>query len=132
MVYTFTMKTSRRNILQLFFPSVLALYCMPIAWAKRAPVPKVEPVVHEGTKYVAPNDKGLVGYVQAWDVESGKLLWEKTVFKIRKSPFKTECRQQVYINRLEMRRDSLLISDERDRHFALDLATLKVKKIRKS
>lgn len=45
---------------------LLSVLMLPsLALAKRIPAPKVEPVVHEGVRYVAPNDKGTDGYIEA-------------------------------------------------------------------
>ena len=45
-----------------------------LIYAKRAPA-KVEPVIYQGVRYVAPNDVGRRGYIEAWDVRNNKKLW---------------------------------------------------------
>jgi len=68
-----------------------------LAPAKRAAPVKVEPVIHEGIRYVAPNDDGRRAYVEAWDVETNKKLWELTVFTNRIDPQLEEDVQLIFI-----------------------------------
>ena len=99
-----------------------------LALAKRIPAPKVEPVFHEGVRYVVPNDKGTDAYIEAWDVATGKRLWKKTVFTTWINPIKEHCIQWVFIN--AMRRDDghLIISSEKGKSYSLDLKTKSVRK----
>ena len=43
--------------------------------AKRLPPAKVDPVIYEGIRYVAPNEDGRRGYIEAWNVGTDKKLW---------------------------------------------------------
>lgn len=77
---------------------LLTMLILPsLAFAKRIPAPKVEPIVHEGVRYVAPNDKGTDAYIEAWNVATGKRLWKKTVFTTWINPIKEHCIQWVFI-----------------------------------
>ena len=58
---------------------LLLWVCPHLAYAKRTPAPKVDPVVYEGVRFTAPNDNGRRAYFQAWNAETGKKLWEVTV-----------------------------------------------------
>jgi len=44
---------------------LLALFLSQWASAKRLPLVKVDPVIHKGIRYVAPNDDGRRGYIEA-------------------------------------------------------------------
>jgi hypothetical protein len=59
---------------------LLTLLLPHLASAKRLPPVKVDPVVYKGIRYVAPNDDGRRGYIEAWNVRSNKKLWELTIF----------------------------------------------------
>jgi hypothetical protein len=110
---------------------LLSVLMLPsLALAKRIPAPKVESIVHEGVRYVAPNDKGTDAYVEAWDVATGKRLWKKTVFTTWINPIKEHCIQWVFIR--EMRREDghLVISSERGKSYSLDLKTKRVRKLK--
>jgi hypothetical protein len=79
----------------LVFSAIVVAPCL--ALAKRAAPPKVEPVIHDGIGYVAPNDDGRRAYIEAWDVQTKKKLWELTVFTNRIEPGLEEDVQWVFI-----------------------------------
>lgn len=100
-------------------------------WAKRTRAQQVEPVIHEGVKYVAPNDDGRRAYIQAYDLATSNKLWEVTVFNNRINPLKEEDVQWIYITRLELQKKTLLVTDERGRQFLISLMDRKVENIKK-
>jgi hypothetical protein len=56
----------------------VALLLPSLALAKRVAPAKVEPVTYQGVRYIAPNDDGRRGYIEAWDVQTNKKLWDLT------------------------------------------------------
>ena len=113
---------------------LLALWSMltplPLLAKHRAP-PRVEPVIHEGIRYVVPNDKGRLAYIEAWDARDGRKLWTKTVFKRWYIPlFGTECMRYEYIASMTLQGDQLRITSERGRIFTLDIQTRAVRRVR--
>ena len=72
--------------------------------AKRVAPVKVEPAIHEGIRYVVPNDNGYRAYIEAWDVRTNKKLWDLTVFTNRIDPKLEEDVQWVFINDAECSR----------------------------
>ena len=101
------------------------------AVAKRVPAPRVEPVVHQGVRYTAPNDNGRHAYIEAVDVKSGKKLWEITVFGNFIKPWLEEDVQWVYIQKLGIVRGQLIVEAERGRVFSVDLRTREVRRLRR-
>lgn len=102
-----------------------------VAYAKRIPAPKVVPVVHDGVRYVAPNDNGRRGYIQAWEATTNKLLWSVTVFRKLINPFLEEDVQWVYITTLRLEDGKLIVIDERERAYSVDLKTHAVRRLRR-
>ena len=102
--------------------SVIAVL-LSLALAKRAAPPKVEPVIHAGVRYVAPNDDGRHAYIEAWDVQTNKKLWDLTLFKNRIDPKLEEDLQWVFINKLDVRGDKLIVASERGNTYQIDLRT---------
>jgi len=100
---------------------MLALPCL--APAKRAAPVKVEPVIYEGIRYVAPNDNGRRGYIEAWDVQTNKKLWELTIFTNGLKPGLEEDVQWVFINKLTIRDEMLMVTSERGATYQVDLRT---------
>jgi len=105
----------------LVFSAIAVLPCL--ALAKRAAPPKVEPVIHEGIRYVAPNDDGRRAYIEAWDVQTKKKLWELTVFTNRIEPGLEEDVQWVFINKLKVCDSTLVAKSERGNTYQIDLKT---------
>ena len=109
----------------------LSMLMLPLtALAKRTPAPVIEPVVHGGVRYTVPNDRGTVGYVVASDVVSGKQLWRKTIFRKCICPFLEHDVQWVFIKQMRLDDGRLVIVNERDKVYSLDLKTRKVKKLK--
>src|SRR4026207_1168393 len=79
---------------------LLALLAPRLVSAKRIAPVKVDPVVYEGIRYVAPNDDGRRAYIEAWNVATNKKLWELTLFTNRIDPKLEEDVQWVFINAL--------------------------------
>ena len=110
---------------------LLAALVLPVAaFAKRVPAPVIEPVVHEGVRYTVPNDRGTVGYVVAWDVATGKQLWKKTILRKCICPFFEHDVQWVFIRQMRLDGERLIFVSERDKSYALDLKTRRVKKLK--
>jgi len=108
-----------RGILIVF--AMLALPCL--ASAKRATPPKIEPVIYQGIRYVTPNDDGRRAYVEAWDVQANKKLWDLTVFTNHIDPKLEEDVQWVFVNNLSVRNGTLLVTSERGNTYQIDLKT---------
>ena len=58
----------RRVMTRLPVILLLTLLLPQLASAKRIAPMKVDPVVYEGIRYVAPNDDGRRGYIEAWNL----------------------------------------------------------------
>ncbi len=114
--------------LVLFFVAV-ALFLPSLALAKRVAPEKVEPVIYKGVRYVAPNDDGRRAYIEAWDVETNKKLWDLTIFTNRIDPTLEEDVQWVFIKALNIRVGALVVTSERDKIYRVDLKTKTVRQL---
>ena len=101
----------------------LALLLPSLALAKRVAPAKVEPVIYQGVRYTAPNDDGRRGYIEAWDVQTNKKLWDLTIFTNRIDPTLEEDVQWVFIKALNIRDGALVVTSERDKIYRVDLKT---------
>jgi hypothetical protein len=95
--------------------------------AKRVAPAKVEPVIHQGVRYTAPNDDGRRAYIEAWDVQTNKKLWDLTIFTNRIDPTLEEDVQWVFIKALNIRDGALVVTSERDKIYRVDLKTKAVR-----
>jgi hypothetical protein len=105
--------------LTLVIPAIALLPC--VAPAKRAEPPKVEPVIHDGIRYVAPNDDGRRAYIEAWDAQANKKLWDLTIFTNRIDQKLEEDVQWVFIKTLSVEDGVLLVTSERGKKYQVDL-----------
>ncbi len=111
-----------------------ALICLlaapSLTWSKRAGPPILEPVIYENIEYTAPNDNGRRAYIEAWDLNTGKKLWEQTIFTTTIIPFLEEDVQWVLIKRFKVDNGNILITDEKERQYLLNPTTRKVKRLK--
>jgi len=107
-----------------FILVIFVLVLLPcLASAKRAAPARVEPVIHDGIRYVAPNDDGRRAYIEAWDGQTNKKLWELTVFTNRIDPKLEEDVQWVFIDKLGARDGTLMVKSESGNTYQVDLKT---------
>lgn len=98
----------------------------------------IKPVLHAGVRYEAPHFKFAAtpsdwkkcdqcgGHLEAWDVKTGKLLWDMNVYGTYYDPWKPRDDQHVFITRLKIRGDKLIVETEKGDIFAVDLKTREV------
>jgi hypothetical protein len=98
-----------------------------LASAKRTAPAKVEPVTYDGIRYVAPNDDGRRGYIEAWNIQTNTKLWDLTVFTNRIDPKLEEDVQWVFIKALSVEHGVLLVTSEREGRYQVDLKAKAVK-----
>lgn len=118
--------SGNRVIARLAVIPSLTLLLLQLASAKRVAPAKVDPVVFEGIRYVAPNDDGRRGYVEAWNVGSNKKLWELTLFTNRIDPKLEEDVQWVFIKVLKIQDGRLIATSEHGETYQVDLKTKEI------
>lgn len=94
-------------------------------FAKRVAPKVVKPIIHNGIEYRASNKMGLI---EAWDLTKRLKLWEKRVYRVSINPLMERDVQDIFITELKMEGDKLVISNEQDNKYSLDLKTKKVLK----
>ena len=94
-----------------------------LASAKRIAPARVEPVIHAGIRYVAPNDDGQRAYIEAWDLQTNKKLWDLTVFTNPIDPRLEKDVQWIFISKLSTREGTLFATSERGNTYQINLKT---------
>jgi hypothetical protein len=102
---------------------LLTLLVPQLASAKRGAPVNVAPVIYEGIRYVAPNDDGRRGYVEAWNVGTNKKLWKLTIFTNGIDPNLEEDVQWVFIKALNIQDWRLMVTSERGKIYQVDVNT---------
>jgi len=92
--------------------------------AKRGAPANVASVVIKGVEYSAPHD--AMAFVVANALGSGKELWRVRIYEVRVNPELERDVQDVFITSLAEKDGALLITNEHDEKFTLDLQTRKV------
>src|SRR5580765_5666408 len=113
----------RRVMTRLTVILLLALLLPQLTSAKCLPPVNVDPVIYEGIRYVAPNDDGRRGYIEAWNVGTNKKLWELTIFTNRIDPNLEEDVQWVFIKALNIHDGRLTVTSERGKTYQIDVNT---------
>jgi hypothetical protein len=96
------------------------------------------PVVHNGVRYTelrGSKGRGLPqngGYIAAVDTATNKELWVVRVYEVAYDKDIEDDKRDVYITRLELRRsgERLLIENERQERFALNLKDRTIERLR--
>lgn len=90
--------------------------------AKRSAPAPVESVSFEGIRY----EVSEMGTVLASNEENNQKLWENVIYTVSYIPFLEKDVQTVYIRKLQVINNTLLVTDERDIIHKVDLKTGKV------
>ena len=102
---------------------LLTLLLPQLAPAKRIAPVNVAPVIYKGIRYVAQNDDGRRGYIEAWNVGTNKKLWELTIFTNRIDPNLEEDVQWVFIKALNIQDGRLMVTSESGKTYQVDVNT---------
>lgn len=113
--------------LSLLLGVMLVAVCPDQVWAKRINPKPVPPVVYGGVRYEAPRGNGRVGEVEAFDVKTGKKLWDAVIYTVTIYPWLKNV-QWVYISKMAIQGNALLVTNETGEQYILDLKTKTVSK----
>ena len=97
------------------------VYAKKISLQKKIAAPKIEPLIYKGIKFMVPNTVKEMGYVQAWDVETGKKVLEKKVYSVIINPFWENDIQWVFIISLSLEDGKLLVVNEKGREYKIGI-----------
>ncbi len=109
------------------------LFCS-FAEADRAAPKEVEPVIYDGIKYIAPHwgvfegKEQNGGYIEAYDIKTGKKLWELKVYEIKYESFLEPDVQDVFITSLKIEDGKLIVVNEKGDEYEVDLEKKRVEK----
>ncbi len=100
------------------------------AMAKRTTPMVVQSIFSKGIEYRAPLAVDKMGVVQAWDVKTGKLLWEKKIYSVRYRLLLERNVQWVFITHLKADAGIIVVTNERGKRFLLNLRSKRVRRLR--
>ena len=106
-----------------------------LAEAKRGAPAEVLPVTVGNIEYSAPHRNGThrkMGLLEARDLKSGKLIWSRQIYAVKYDPDLEGDVQDVFIKSITAEGNHLIITNERNSKYQLDLNSLEVKVIKGS
>jgi hypothetical protein len=101
-----------------------------LAEAKRGVPAEVLPLTVGNIEYSAPHRNGThkqMGFIEARDLKSGKLIWSRQIYIVKYDPDLEGDVQDVFIKSITIQGNNLIITNERNSKYQLDLNSLKVK-----
>jgi hypothetical protein len=110
----------------LFILSSCIFFSAIPAVAKRSAPKPVPPVIAYGVEYSAPVD--LRAFVVATDTRSHKELWRQRIYSVSINPALERDVQDVFITSLAVNGRALVITNEHNETYVLDLTTRQVSK----
>ena len=106
-----------------------------LAEAKRGAPAEVLPVTVGNIKYSAPHRNGTqkqMGFIEARVPKSGGLIWSRQIYAVKYDPDLEGDVQDVFIKSITVEGNNLIITNERNSKYQLDLNSLEVKVIKGS
>ena len=103
--------------------------------AKRGAPAEALPVTVGNIEYSAPHRNGTyrkMGLLEARDLKSGKLIWSRQIYAVKYDPDLEGDVQDVFIKSITAEGNHLIINNERNSKYQLDLNSLEVKVIKGS
>lgn len=103
--------------------------------AKRGAPAEALPVTVGNIEYSAPHRNGTqkqMGFIEARDLKSGKLIWSRQIYAVKYDPDLEGDVQDVFIKSITAEGNHLIITNERNSKYQLDLNSLEVKVIKGS
>ena len=73
-----------------------------------------------------------MGFIEARDLKSGKLIWSRQIYSVKYDPDLEGDVQDVYIKKIKVKGNSLIITNERKSEYQLNLKTLHIKVLKGS
>ena len=73
-----------------------------------------------------------MGFIEARNLKSGKLIWNRQIYAVKYVPDLEGDVQDVFIRNIKVKGNSLIVTNERKSEYQLDLKTLEVKVLKGS
>ena len=120
-------------IKKFYLISSFLLLATLLAEAKRGAPAEVLPVTVGNIEYSVPHRNGTqkqMGFIEARYLKSGKLIWNRQIYAVKYDPDLEGDVQDVFIKSITVQGNHLIIANERNSKYQLDLNSLEVKVIK--
>ncbi len=115
------------------FPIILILTFTPSLFAKRSAPGEISPLVYNGIKYIIHHwgasikKKQNGGFIEAFDLKKRQRLWLLRVYEIEYNSKIEKDIQDIFITKIEIKKNKLIVRNEKNDIFIVDLKTKRVK-----
>ena len=109
------------SIFRIILLIILGFCRIEFVEAKRVPSPKVDPLIFNDVKFIVPVHK--MGYVEAWDIKTGQKLWATKVYEVNIDPETEPDVQWIFITKIFIKNNKLIVVNEARNIFELDIKT---------
>ncbi len=106
---------------KIIFTIITCLLFSNFIYAKRKAPEKVNPVIYNNIKIIAPLSTDSIGTIIAYDDKTNEKLWIRQIYTIKYIPDLEQDVQWVFINKLEIKDNCLLIYNEKNYVYKLNM-----------
>ena len=99
-----------------------------VAFGKRSAPEVVAPLRQGEVEFRVPHTQ--MGCVEAWDIKREQLIWRRQVYVVKYNVSLERDVQDVFIQSVELKSNTLVVKSERKSEYQLDLDSLDVKVIK--
>lgn len=111
------------------FVLCLMLAVLTTACADRIAPKEVPPLEKNGITYKVPHFGGLMGSIEAYDTKTNQPIWCKQIYVVKYNPYLESDVQDCFITSIEIKDDKMIVKNEKQFEYELDLSSLEVKAI---
>ncbi len=101
-----------------------------ISFAKRLAPSSVPAIAAGGIEYRVPHKE--MGCIEAWDVKRKGMIWRRQIYVVKYHLDLERDVQDVFIKTIKRKKNTLVIENERESRYQLDLKTLEIKVLKGS
>jgi hypothetical protein len=104
---------------------VVAAFAVSVAHGRRSAPKGVPPVTKGSIQYRAP--RSHMGCIEAWDKARDKLMWRRQIYVVKYDTTLERDVQDVFVKEMKLKENVLVVTNERNSEYQLDLKSLEVK-----
>jgi hypothetical protein len=108
--------------------ATLAVLSASVAFAKRSAPGVIKPIRAGEIEFRVPHSQA--GFIEAWDVKRDELVWRRQIYVVKYTIGLERDVQEVFIQSVELKDNTLLVKNERKSEYELDVDSLEVKVIK--
>jgi len=106
----------------------LSVLSASVAFAKRSAPEIIKPIQSGEIEFRAPHSQA--GFIEAWNLKRDELIWRRQIYVVKYTAGLERDVQDVFIQSVELKDNTLLVKNERKSEYQLNLDSLEVKVVK--